>query len=67
MIAITMSTIASLNGVFVILNYTETTFEKAGSTLSPSTSSIIVACVQLVGSFISVGLMDRFGRRVIDV
>lgn len=67
MVALAMSTIASLNGVFIILNYTETTFEKAGSTLSPSTSSIAIALVQIIGCTISVILMDRFGRKVTEL
>ncbi|XP_063702742.1 facilitated trehalose transporter Tret1-like [Culicoides brevitarsis] len=50
-------------GCFAMLNYTASIFEKAGSTLSPNISAIIVGFIQIVGSFFSTILVDRAGRK----
>lgn len=46
-----------------MLNYTATIFEKAGSTLSPNMSAIIVGFIQIIGSYFSTVLVDRAGRK----
>jgi MFS family permease len=65
LLALFLATVASANGCFVILNYTQSTFEKSGSNLSAATSSIIVASVQLIGSLLGIKYIDRYGRRVL--
>uniref|UniRef100_A0A336LKQ0 CSON010693 protein n=1 Tax=Culicoides sonorensis TaxID=179676 RepID=A0A336LKQ0_CULSO len=50
-------------GCFAMLNYTATIFEKAGSTLSPNMSAIIVGFIQIIGSYFSTVLVDRAGRK----
>ncbi|XP_055375650.1 facilitated trehalose transporter Tret1-like [Condylostylus longicornis] len=52
-------------GCFAMINYTATIFVKAGSTLSPNISSIIVALIQLIGSYFSVILVERAGRKLL--
>lgn len=53
-----------INGVFTMTNYASVIFSESGSTLSPGMSSIVVAGIQLVGSYISCLLVDRLGRKV---
>lgn len=54
-----------INGVFTMTNYASVIFSESGSTLSAGMSSIIVAGIQLVGSYISCILVDRLGRKVV--
>lgn len=53
-----------INGVFTMTNYASVIFSESGSTLSPGMSSIIVAAIQFIGSYISCLLVDRLGRKV---
>lgn len=53
-----------INGVFTMTNYANVIFSESGSTLSPGMSSIIVAAIQFIGSYISCLLVDRLGRKV---
>ncbi|XP_072757429.1 facilitated trehalose transporter Tret1-like [Anoplolepis gracilipes] len=52
-----------LCGIFAVLSYTETIFKISGSSLSPNTSSVIVAAILLLGSCLSVSLIERMGRK----
>lgn len=54
-------------GAFAMLNYANKIFEDAGSTLDPNTASVIVAVVQLTANFISMGLVDRAGRKLLVI
>lgn len=53
-----------INGVFTMTNYASVIFSESGSTLSPGISSIIVAAIQFIGSYVSCLLVDRLGRKV---
>lgn len=53
-----------LNGGFTMCSYAGMVFAKSGSTLSPGISSIIVAGIQFLGSYVSTVLIDRAGRKV---
>lgn len=50
-----------------MLNYTATIFSESGSTLEPNMAAIIVATIQLLGSYISVQMVERLGRKVISL
>lgn len=52
-------------GVFLMINYSNKIFKDAGSSLSPSTSSIIVAVVQIVANLLTTMLADRAGRKLL--
>lgn len=54
-----------LCGCFVLINYTASIFTESGSTLPPNISAIIVGIIQVIGSFVSTAIIDRFGRKVI--
>lgn len=65
MIGMGLAMLSTFCGVSALICYTSTVFQEAGSTMSPNMSSIIVGTIQLFGSFITINLVDRAGRRVI--
>lgn len=54
-------------GCFAMINYTATIFDKAGSTLSSNVSAMIVAFIQILGSYCSTLLVERAGRKMLMV
>lgn len=46
-----------------MLNYTAAIFAEAGSQLSPNMSAIVVGVIQLIGSYFTVMMVDRSGRK----
>ncbi|XP_055295908.1 facilitated trehalose transporter Tret1-like [Sitodiplosis mosellana] len=48
-----------------MMNYTNKIFAEAGSTLTESTSSIIVAFVMMIANFLAMVLVDRAGRKLL--
>nr|XP_012217469.1 PREDICTED: facilitated trehalose transporter Tret1-like [Linepithema humile] len=50
-------------GITAMINYTESIFKISGSSLTPNASAIIVAVIQLFGTFLSLFLVERAGRR----
>uniref|UniRef100_A0A336MU94 CSON006792 protein n=1 Tax=Culicoides sonorensis TaxID=179676 RepID=A0A336MU94_CULSO len=52
-----------LSGVFAMLNYTATIFEKSGSSLSPNNSAIVGAGIQLLGNYCATMTIERLGRK----
>jgi len=60
-------TLTCSSGAFVLLHYTESIFEEAGSTLSPKVSSIIVASIQLSGSYVATFMVERAGRKLLII
>lgn len=66
--AITISTcliiLSQFSGFPVFVNYASQIFQDAGASLHPNIAAIIVACLQLVGSYVSTVLVDKAGRKV---
>lgn len=60
-------TLTCSSGAFVLLHYTESIFAEAGSTLSPKVSSIIVASIQLSGSYVATFMVERAGRKLLII
>jgi len=54
-----------LSGCFALLNYTASIFAESGSDLSPNTSAIVVASIQIFGTYSSTILVDRVGRKIL--
>ncbi|GAB0091274.1 hypothetical protein DMENIID0001_060930 [Sergentomyia squamirostris] len=52
-------------GIFAIVTYTTGIFREAGSSLSPNTSAIVVASIQVLGSYVSTWFVDRSGRKAL--
>ncbi|XP_023011500.2 facilitated trehalose transporter Tret1 [Leptinotarsa decemlineata] len=63
--AVGLVTIQQFTGINAVLSYAQTIFEYAGSSLEPEISSIILGAVQLLSSFITPTLVDRFGRKIL--
>lgn len=53
------------SGAFAISSYAETIFKRTGSTVDPQMSSIVMAAMQVVGTYTASQLMDRVGRKVL--
>ncbi|XP_066993707.2 facilitated trehalose transporter Tret1 [Anabrus simplex] len=52
-----------LSGIDAILFYTVDIFQEAGSSLSPVLSTVIAGIIQVVATYASSLLVDRFGRK----
>lgn len=55
------------SGCFVFLQYAETIFSEADPTSSPQISSIIVAVIQMSGSYISTFFVEKAGRKFLII
>lgn len=60
-----LTSIVGFSGNVAILTYTADIFTSSGSSLSPNESAIIVAAIQLFGTYISSLTVDRFGRKIL--
>ncbi|KAE9534532.1 hypothetical protein AGLY_008622 [Aphis glycines] len=58
-----LATAQRLSGAGAIIQYTAKLFSIAGSSVAPNTASIITGIFQLLGSGITIFLVDRVGRR----
>ncbi|KAF5270585.1 hypothetical protein FQR65_LT05483 [Abscondita terminalis] len=63
MIIIALKTIQELSGLFVISGYIQTIMEESQTSLSPETSSLIFAAIQIPCVVISAFLIDKLGRK----
>lgn len=54
-----------LSGINVVLFYSQSIFEKAGSSLDPSIATILVGIVQVLASGCTPLIVDRLGRKII--
>ncbi|KAL3273527.1 hypothetical protein HHI36_014966 [Cryptolaemus montrouzieri] len=52
-------------GITILLSYLESIFTATGSSISPSSSTLIVAVVQSMSVLVSCLLVDRWGRRML--
>lgn len=52
-IGIVIICVSQLSGIFPLIIYTATIFKESGSNLSPNISAIVVAAIQLIGSYVS--------------
>lgn len=53
-----------ITGSYALIMYTKTIFEASGSIMSSGDSSLIVAFIQLIGTFIVPLLIEHTGRKV---
>lgn len=54
-----------LSGVNVVLFYSQSIFEKAGSSMEPAVATIAVGVVQVLASCLCPLIVDRLGRKII--
>ncbi|KAJ9597400.1 hypothetical protein L9F63_011745, partial [Diploptera punctata] len=64
-IAFLLAANLQLSAPIATLSYTVSTFQAAGSDMSPNLSSIIVSLLQILGTSVSTLLLDRAGRKVL--
>lgn len=57
--------INQFSGCFALVNYSATIFRDSGSDINPHMSSIILAAIQVAGTYTSTLLVDKLGRRVL--
>lgn len=57
--------INQFSGCFALLNYSATIFRDSGSDISPNTSSIIIASIQCIGTYVATILVDKVGRKLL--
>lgn len=53
------------SGNFAVSTYAETIFKSTGSTVDPQMSSIVMAAMQVIGTYAASQLIDRVGRKVL--
>lgn len=58
-----LATIQRMSGAGAIIQYTTKLFEISGSSVQPITASIITGVFQLIGSGVTIALIDKVGRR----
>lgn len=51
------------SGAFILISYTAAIFAEAGSAIPHEWSAILVAFIQLAGTYVSTILIDRIGRK----
>lgn len=64
-IGIVLALLSRCCGCVAMISYAGYIFQEAGSSMKPNTSAIIVAVLQLIGSYTATYLVDRAGRKVI--
>lgn len=55
----------SFSGVLIVLGYTQTIFEQAGSSIPPTYAAMMVGAISLLATILTTQLIDRLGRRPI--
>ncbi|CAH0403034.1 unnamed protein product [Chilo suppressalis] len=54
----------TLSGCFALMNYAADVFTRAGNTWSPNTLALMMASLQLAGSFFTTMSIEKFGRKM---
>lgn len=55
--------VTQFSGSFAISNYAESIFKSTGSTIDPQVSSVVMASMQVAGTYAASQLMDKIGRK----
>lgn len=63
-IGIVLASLNQLSGCFGMVSYTASILEAAGTAKDPNTSAIVIGVIGLLGSFTSIYLIERAGRKV---
>lgn len=66
-IGIALTTLAQFTGNFTITSYAVMIFEKAGTSLDPYTSTIMLAIALILGSIFTTYLADKLGRKFLNI
>lgn len=66
-IGIALLIFASFTAIHVMSSYAAITFQKAGTSIDPSISSIILAVALMFGAFMTASFADKLGRRKLNL
>lgn len=65
LIGVTLMAVNQFSGCFVLMNYSATIFRDSGSDIDSNISSIIVASIQCIGTYVATILVDKVGRKLL--
>lgn len=65
MISPFLTAICNLSGSFAITSYAILVFKQTGSTIDPNVSAIVMAVLQVLGTYTASQLMERLGRKTL--
>lgn len=57
--------ISQFSGTFCVVTYAKTIFTDSGSNFNPNTSAIILASLQIFGTYCTSILIERLGRKLL--
>ena len=66
-VSLALMALQQLSGIDYILSYSTVIFESSGSTIDSCTSSMLVGAVMVVGTFLTIITVERFGRKILLV
>lgn len=64
-VSLGLMTFQQMSGVNAVIFYSGKIFEASGSSMSPTTASIVIGVVQVLATYVSTLLIDRAGRRIL--
>ncbi|XP_036321248.1 facilitated trehalose transporter Tret1-2 homolog [Rhagoletis pomonella] len=64
-IGITLMFIYTFSGTFALLSYMSSIFAAIKTDVHPDTNTVIVGVVQIVGAYMAISLVDRYGRKIL--
>lgn len=65
LLGLVLMIVLNFGGPFTILTYASLIFAEAHSSMDPNTNTIIIAMFQIIGIYLSLILIDKFGRKVL--
>lgn len=63
----TLMAISQFSGSFALVNFAETIFKDSGSTIQPHIAAIVMAVLQIFGSYMTSTVIDKVGRKMLLV
>uniref|UniRef100_A0A1B0GG41 Major facilitator superfamily (MFS) profile domain-containing protein n=1 Tax=Glossina morsitans morsitans TaxID=37546 RepID=A0A1B0GG41_GLOMM len=66
-IGLVLGIIHSYSGLFAFMSYMSNIFAATKTDLHPDTNTIITGVVQVIGSYLAIGIVDRYGRRILMI
>jgi len=64
-IVLVLMALQQLSGINYVLSYSALIFESAGTTIDECTSTMLIGGVQVVGTFVTTLIIEKFGRKIL--
>lgn len=61
----TLIAVCQFSGTFALTTYASTIFKESGSTINPNYATVVLGCFLLIGTCVSIALIDRLGRKIL--